>query len=439
MGTNLTPDIRRSLRVRVQQIVRQTLGRARTLVFLSRVHLWFTILSFAQLRTYGFRTRFIDARRIGHLIWQTENLAKSLESASRTDFCLLIWGPVSNEFTAGRLRDYCNKQGIISLQTASRRVASVIGKRGSRLCGLPLLEPVPGLETFVMERPTIFHLTREDSQECVRFLRSIGFNPDLPFVCVHNRTAAYLLNHLDYEDSSRNDYRNFPIEDMRPAIKSLVDAGLGVIRTGRSSDDGLDDSHQWLLDLTKYPNYPGALDHFVGANALFYLGADSGGVEFSAVSSTPPAFVNYTSFGILGQLRPSGTLPLLPQMVICGRCQCVISLPHSFAMGLGVINSVTQLEQRGVSLRKSRPDEIEALAAECLRIVRPRTHEHARQEVGSDDAIRGLNEEFRSIIKEETGLTTSPSLQVASAFLAEHPYWITGRGDRICHCLSNTY
>lgn len=433
-GPGLIPDTAGCKPTPVQRLLRRRLSRVKTLIFLMFVHSRFLIVSVARLKSYRLRIRVIDARRIGHLIWQTEQLVELLDANTRAEFYLLIWGPTSNEFTAGRLREYCKARGVIVLESRSRLVAGALGEADHSLCGLPFLKPVPGLAPFVMQHPTVFRLTDEDNRKCERFLSATGFNVDLPFICIHNRTDAYLLEHLNYEDSSRNDYRNFVVEDMYPAIEQFIDAGVGVIRIGRSNDNQLKNCHPQILDLTQYPGYPGAVDHFVGANALFYFGADSGGVEFSAVSSTPQAFINYTSFGILGSLRPQGTLPLLPQMVICKECRGVVPLRNSFAMGLGTINSTSQLASSGVFLRKASAYEIRSLAAECLKIMVGPAFVRTRPHLESDKANADLNKMFKSIIKEESKLAALPNLKVAGGFLARHPYWITGQGDEVCQC-----
>ena len=412
------------------------IGRRKFLaaLLLLKTHIQFFLLSLLTDHVYSPTILVVDARRIGHLIWQTEGALNFVSSQPAGKMQILIWGPECNRFVASALKRRAADHGVRVLHTKVSKLGDCLGDWNQTLFGLPQFAMAPTPESFVPTRRPLAGMSSKLATSCVNFLAAKGIDVDEPFICVHNRTAQYLLDQVPSEDSSHNSFRNFPIADCENAIRSFVSSGYQVIRVGRSADDPLMASLDGVLDLTQVTDYPSALDQYVGLHAAFYFGADSGGAEFSAVSRTPISFVNNTSFKYLAQRRSPAALPFVPQTTQCVLCSRPLSFLQTVHAGLGNVGKQEHLKRALVEMRPASKVEIGRLAEQCLALIQKCGAKYDEMSRHLDATMCDVNLEFQSQLQKVFTLKTRPRVYLGEAFLDSHTYWVSGQSSAVCAC-----
>lgn len=192
------------------------------------------------------------------------------------------------------------------------------------------------------------------------WMRSIGADPEEPFVLLHVRDASYL------PEKDHHLFRCADISRYHAAIDRLVGAGYRVFRLGDSSSPRLSHPSDRVVDVPHEPTYQSYLDVYLSARCAFAVNQASG----------PEALVR--AFG-----RPALTVNLVPEhlrLPLAGdvlvfkqfrRASDGKTLSYGELLDLGAANFGTseEFEEAGILVEENTAEALDAAVAEMLHRV----------------------------------------------------------------------
>ena len=154
-------------------------------------------------------------------------------------------------------------------------------------------------EDIFYRTKTQLNFTKEEIDNGISFLKSIGLKENQKFVCVLNRDPFYKKNFVDQYYKNRNwdyhNYRNSDIDTYIPAIEFLLKKNYFVLRVGKGVSKKLEINHENFLDYSSSNLRNDFLDIFLMSNSYFNLVSESGLLIVSLLYNVPMCFVNMGS------------------------------------------------------------------------------------------------------------------------------------------------
>jgi len=194
-------------------------------------------------------------------------------------------------------------------------------------------------------------------------LENLGVPAGAPWICIHNRDAAY----LDRKGAGRyahHDYRNFSIESMRESIDEFARCGYYVLRMGSVVAETLDSVNPRVIDYAARPDRNDFADVFLLAECAAYFGSDSGIFAVPFVFRKPVFFVNFSSTLIDLFLDLKISHPIILKRLWHKEKQRFLSLREIFELGLADASETALFDQIGVEAVSNSAEDIRDLAIE---------------------------------------------------------------------------
>ena len=265
----------------------------------------------AKVRLATFRSE-----RLGHFVSDTDLALALLPhhdslSTRRTLFVFVMPVEACNEqvramyiralkgVSAARILD-CRQSrlGRLLLEPARRLTKYVQTDWGwsELFCGSPDPAGIDAVGLKPSGRPFLRHEQSERLQ-ARRALDRLGIPAGVPYACIHIRDTAYLNKFFKHRNWDYHNYRNPPLESYLPAIQSLLDRGMAVVRMGRASSGDLGVQHPLYFDYSRWDGRSDLLDTFLYSEATLAVGGGASGVDTLACAfNVPYVCTNFVPF-----------------------------------------------------------------------------------------------------------------------------------------------
>lgn len=211
-------------------------------------------------------------------------------------------------------------------------------------------------------RPARIELPDRERARGHEQLRSIGIDPDAPFVFFHMRTMKYR------EGLDHHGHRTASIERYAPSIRRILDAGYQVVRIGEAGlepEDWMGDGYVSLPDaLPNLAPDDRAVDLAVLADAAFGTAQNSGPIWVAAAFGTPTLRTN-TPFEHLN-LPYNRDLSLFKHYSDGGRR---LAYAEILDRRLPAVFRDAEFEALGIELEENDAEEIDAATSEFLAMM----------------------------------------------------------------------
>jgi len=224
--------------------------------------------------------------RIGHLCYNMDNYLSSRR------------GRESNEWGVFGIDNRVSNKAIYSLWRQQERILF------TNLAGPPLhflnnLIPTsrlliswqnelhPEVSLASATRSNIL-LSQSDEIRGEKLLKALGITR--PFICLHNRDAAYLEHYGS--DGNSHDFRDFDFDDFELGIQKITEIDLMVLRLGEKikTESRIDNPKFLSITGSKRSDF---LDLYLIAKSQLYVGGNTGFSHVSRLFRKPQLLVNY--------------------------------------------------------------------------------------------------------------------------------------------------
>lgn len=226
---------------------------------------------------------------------------------------------------------------------------------------------LPVMENFYFEfdsiTPQLAFIGEEEAKK-EELLKSIGVEPDSPFVCFHVRDKAYLSKAFPKRSKgyySYHSYRNCSIENYLPAIKYLSSVGIFVLRMGYIVEQELKTDDPRIIDYaTKHRSDFG--DIYLNAKCKFFLASEGGLASISWIFNVPVAYSNAAPPAGVAAWRRTDVF--IPKKLWSIEQKRFLTFPEIIARGADRWLASKQFQDAGIEVIENRPDEILGLVKE---------------------------------------------------------------------------
>ena len=187
------------------------------------------------------------------------------------------------------------------------------------------------------------------------------------WICIHNRDSAY-LNWLEpNRDWCYHDFRDWPIDDMRLAIKYFVKKGYYVIRIGKKTNQQMKTNNPKIIDFINHKERNDLNETFLISNCEFYFGSSCGIYAVPTIFRKPVFVINFCPIeGIFAFSRNypctfKRTFDLAKEKILTIREMANRNLFHVFKN--------EDYKEKKIKLINNTPSEILSFAIEAVRRV----------------------------------------------------------------------
>lgn len=217
-------------------------------------------------------------------------------------------------------------------------------------------------------RATSPHLKFETKElyECQDRMRDLGIDSGDKVVCIHVRTAAYLVERLGRENSSDHDLRDAEIADHYEAILMLAERGYKVVRMGTELDAKLTISHPNLIDYACSGLRSELMDLYLPSKCEFFIGVLSGPSHVAQLFRRPLLLTNLIPLSRM--MLSMDNFLFIPKKILDEGDQ-FLSLDEIASLGIEDMGILHEYERRGMRVLDNSSSEIvEAVEEMSLRI-----------------------------------------------------------------------
>lgn len=324
-----------------------------------------------EMGCYGFRIVDPDflVSRIGEFAFQLDLLAKMKLLGWIPPFVMLL-APPPETVVNRSLLDYWRP--YFSVVDDPREVARLAPLR-QRIGFNPVYVRMP--DGIAVSKNRAYHAVQEEWQRQGRKpllrltpahaalgregLRRLGVPDEAWFVCLHVREGGYLKEASNSQESARN----ADIMTYLPAIEEIVRRGGWVIRIGDPSVTPLPQMDH-VVDYALTSVRSGEMDVFLVARAKFLLGTSSGMFAVAMAFGTPSACANFFPPGERLYTSNDVFVPKLIRDRLTGR---LLSFEECLTMPLALTYDSRRVNEMGLDVVDSEPEDIRLLAGEMLR------------------------------------------------------------------------
>jgi len=251
----------------------------------------FKKIYFASLRT----------NRIGHLIADTEFLLARIyiDQSKAKKIFFVIWiadSQICNQYVYSIWKQ---KIKIINSNPITRAIL-VAAIYIEKVLKFKLTYSFNGAFGYLTDAhllnvtPTIFGMSHQDEEECIRTLQSNGIDTNKKWVCILARDNTYL--ELEYSDSQwdYNSYRNSDINTYKIAAEYLAVEGIMTFRMG-VNHKGIFSSEKsnLIVDYANAPWRSEKLDIYLASRCLFFVSSSTGLDSVPVATRKPLVIVNF--------------------------------------------------------------------------------------------------------------------------------------------------
>ena len=269
--------------------------------------------------------------------------------------------------------------------------------------------------------PALLHFTSPEKLAGKNLLQALGVPSDAPWVCIHNRDAAYLntkvaASKFNPENSwAYHDYRDFSAKSMVLASEELTKRGYFVLRMGAVVAEPLISTNPKIVDYASTSHRSDFADIFLLANCAAYLGSDSGIFTVPLIFGRPTIFICFP-LGFTAQLTHHSTFPFIPKHLYHRATKRRIGIREVFDRKLIFKGESRMYEEAEVDVEDNTPEEIFDLAVELDERLKGTWCPQAQDEQ--------LQRHFWEIFRQQCPPEHVGSVQprIGAAFLRQHGY-----------------
>jgi len=213
----------------------------------------------------------IYTARIGHLAMNTELFLRRVNAGMLSGALIRLVDHESGEFVANQqLYEMIKRRHPVFEMTVA--TFSKLIKSGNENAGVLFSGTNEFLE-FNTIAPQLSFLP-DEHKAGRKILEQLGIN-DRPYVCMHNRTSAYLAEVLKNFSFRHHDYRDCSIHNYMLAAEWLTTRGIYVIRMGQIASDPMVTDNPMIIDYTNDRRTDFG-DIYLPAHCKFFLGNTAG-------------------------------------------------------------------------------------------------------------------------------------------------------------------
>jgi putative glycosyltransferase (TIGR04372 family) len=139
-------------------------------------------------------------------------------------------------------------------------------------------------------------LSEEQNNQCIKKLKSLGWQENNKIICLHVRDNKYLSEKYPRFDWSHHAYRDSDISHYTDAIQWLLDNGYYVVRTGNQTNKSTGIKDSKFYDCTFSGAKDELLDLWFFLNCFATITVSSGLDVLAAFTGKPMLLINYLPF-----------------------------------------------------------------------------------------------------------------------------------------------
>lgn len=138
----------------------------------------------------------------------------------------------------------------------------------------------------------IISLTNQEIAHGNKIIEKFGMRSDSKWICIHNRDSSYLKTVYPNQDWSYQDFRDFSVDDLKPAAEYFAQKGYFVLRIGKHTKEPLKSENPKIIDYSNSNYRSDFMDIFLLSKCNFYFGSPSGIVNAALLFRKPLFVVN---------------------------------------------------------------------------------------------------------------------------------------------------
>jgi putative glycosyltransferase (TIGR04372 family) len=242
----------------------------------------------------------IQTSRIGHFVLDTEIMLARIhidQLSSRKKF-LVIWIPeslISNHYVYTIWKQIIHIAPYNLFTSATLLAAIYLEKLTKikltyRFIGWDGYLPY---EHLLLNKEAIFHVPKNDEQECIKTLQLNGIDADKAWVCILARDSEYLNRMQPGLNWDYNSYRNSDIDTYKEAAEYIASKNILVFRMGTHvGQPFVSKKSELIVDYANSDWRSDKLDVFLAAKCLFFISSGTGLDAVAFATRKPVVTVN---------------------------------------------------------------------------------------------------------------------------------------------------
>ena len=214
---------------------------------------------------------------------------------------------------------------------------------------------------FFKHKP-VLEFTEEEKNKGKEFLKNIGLNEQLKFVCLAVRDSEFLQSFNPMASYEYHDYRDGEIEKFLPAAEELTKRGYYVFRMGSKVKKKIISDNPMIIDYANSSMRSDFLDIYLLANCKFCISTDYGLDEICVIFKKPVAYVGVAPIGTLTSSDPNSLIIFKQHYDSLSKKE--ISFTEIFRRGLASALSKNNFAEKNVTLIHNTENQIKNLVVE---------------------------------------------------------------------------
>jgi len=208
------------------------------------------------------------------------------------------------------------------------------------------------------------NFTDEEKYQGQELLKQLGVPTGTPWICIHNRDAAY-LNSAIGEGWEYHNFRDFSVQTMLMAADELSARGYYVLRMGAIVAEKLVSDNKKIIDYASSKLRSDFADIYLLAKCTAYIGSDAGIACVPMIFRKPVVYINH-SMTMLDSLinEVAYPMPFITKHLWHKGKQRFLSLREMYESGLADAARSSVFEKADVEVVSNKPEEIRDLAVE---------------------------------------------------------------------------
>ncbi len=211
------------------------------------------------------------------------------------------------------------------------------------------------------------NLTKEEINKGETIIKNFGIPSDAKIVCITCRDNLYLKKKFPSKNFSYHNYRDSNIDNLIPAIKSLIKKNFYVVRMGRVSGKKVNIKNKRFIDYPFHPLKSDFMDFFFAHKCYFWICSNNGLDEVATTFRKPLLDLNMAP---ITSLKVTSKKTILCLKIHKNFKNKKLSLKEIFNYGVGKSAHSKEFRIKKVKLEELNTGQIKDIVFEMIKLMK---------------------------------------------------------------------
>jgi len=309
------------------------------------------------------RFGYFDIQRIG-IISSAEHYL--LHNKKKKDRSLDIWVIDSDSYNKQLLVILKRKFLVIKELCIFYKILRLISKY-INIYSKHIVNTCEDLAPRVDRSSCQLNLTKEEINRGESILKNFGIPSDAKIVCITCRDNLYLKRRFPSKNFSYHNYRDANVNNLIPAIKTLIKKNFYVVRMGRISSKKVNIKSKKFIDYPFHSLKSDFMDFFFAYKCYFWICSNNGLDEIATTFRKPLLDLNMAP---ISSLKVTSKKTILCLKIHKNYNNKKLSLNEIFDSGVGKSGHSGEFRRKKIKLEELNTKQIKDIVLEMIKFMK---------------------------------------------------------------------